>query len=372
MSATIERLNSYLAGMKEAFTTDRTLHFVMGNEASDLDSMASSVMYAYLSHETHTDAGGHAFIPLINIPRADFKLRTEAVYLFSAAGVAVDHLFFSDEVDLDRLQGNDRLRLTLIDHNKLASSQERYEGSVVEIIDHHDDEGLYPKIEHRTIEPVGSAATLVAEKILQNREELIDEGTGKLLLGTILLDTVNLHPEAKRATPKDEKIAGRLLTKTGATQKKLFDKLQFEKFNVSALGTYDLLRKDYKEWQMGAIKCGISSVLMPLKQWIGKDPVIVKGFDSYLKERGLDLLLAMNAYTDPEFHRDLALYSPDQNLRKRVISHLESKELGLEEFDPGEIDPGEIEGSENISFFAQGDLSKSRKKLQPILNEYLS
>ena len=367
MSAQIESLNTYLAEKKKTLDSDRAMHFVLGNEASDLDSMASSVMYAYYAGQATADENDPVFLPLINIPRADFKLRTEAVYLFDASGIDLESLLFADEVDLDRLQETNRLRLTLVDHNKLASSQSRHQELVEAIIDHHKDEGLYPQIASRTIESVGSAASLIAEKILQDKPELIDEGTGKLLIGTILLDTANLDPEAKRVTPKDEEIAGVLLKRTGADQKALFDKLQFEKFNVSSLGTYDLLRKDYKEWQMGSVKCGIGSVLIPLKAWIEKDPDISEGFESYLKERGLDLLLAMNAYTDPDFHRDLVVYSPDQSLRQKVIAHLEAKGLGLKP-----IDPQELKGKGNIFFFVQGDLSKSRKKLQPILSEFLS
>jgi len=367
MSAQIELLNTYLAEGKKALDSDRAMHIVLGNEASDLDSMASSVMHAYYAGQAAADENGPVFLPLINIPRADFKLRTEAVYLFDACGVALESLLFTGEVDLDRLQETNRLHLTLVDHNKLASSQGRYQESVEAIIDHHEDEGLYLHIASRTIEAVGSAASLVAEIILQDKPELIDEGTGKLLLGTILLDTANLDPEAKRVTPKDEEIAGVLLKRTAADQKALFDKLQFEKFNVSSLGTYDLLRKDYKEWRMGPVKCGIGSVLMPLKAWIEKDPDISEGFASYLKERGLNLLLAMNAYTDPDFHRDLVVYCPDQGLRAKVISHLETMGLELKP-----IDPQGLKGKENISFFVQGDLSKSRKKLQPILSELLS
>ena len=367
MSANIDALNDYLSGVKAALAADDTFHFIVGNEAADLDSMASALLYAYLAGEVHAGEDGHLFLPLINIPRADFCLRTEAVYLFKSAGVQVGNLIFSDDVDLETLSAKDRLRLILVDHNKLTASLNLMEGLVDEIIDHHEDKGLYPEVKDRIIEPVGSAATLVADKILQHRAELIDEGTAKLLLGTILLDTVNLDPEAKRVTPKDEEVAVELLALTGIDQKQLFDKLQFEKFNVSSLGTYDLLRKDYKEWQMGSIKCGIGSVLMPLEAWIKNDPEIVSGFDSYLKERSLNILLAMNAYTDPDFHRDLVVYSPDRSLRERVVSLLTKKELGL-----AGIEPGDLEGKENISLFSQGDLSKSRKKLQPILQEYLS
>jgi exopolyphosphatase len=367
MSAQIEALNTYLAEKKKALDSDRILNLVLGNDASDLDSMASSVMYAYYAGRARADENGPVYLPLINIPRADFKLRTEAVYLFDATGIELENLLFADEADLDRLQETNRLRLTLVDHNKLAPSQCRYQELVEAIVDHHEDEGLYSQITSRTIEPVGSAASLIAEKILKDKPELIDEGTGKLLLGPILLDTVNLDPKEKRVTPKDEGIAGVLVKRTAADQKALFNKLQFEKFNVSSLETYDLLRKDYKEWQVGAIKYGIGSVRMPLKAWIEKDPDITAGFESYLKERDLHLLLAMNAYTDPDFHRDLAVYSPDAGLREKVITHLETSGLGLKP-----INPQELKGKGHICFFVQGDLSKSRKKLQPILSDFFS
>lgn len=367
MSGQIESLNAYLAEKRKALDSERILHFVLGNEASDLDSMASSVMYAYYAGQVLADEKDHVFLPLINIPRADFKLRTEAVYLFHATGIELGNLLFADEIDLDRLQETNRLRLTLVDHNKLAPSQGKHQNVVEAILDHHEDVGLYPWIESRTIEPVGSTASLIAEKIIQDKPELIDEGTGKLLLGTILLDTVNLDPEAKRVTSKDENIAGLLLTQTGAEQKALFAKLQSEKFNVSSLETYDLLRKDYKEWQMGRLKCGIASVLMPLRAWIEKDPDIAAGYSSFLQERGLDLLLAMSTYTDPEFHRDLAVYSPDQSLREEVVAHLETRGLGLKS-----IVPQGLKGKGNISFFVQGNPAISRKKLRPILSELFS
>jgi exopolyphosphatase len=367
MSTDLDALNSYLFKNKGALDSEQNVHFVLGNEASDLDSMASSLLYGYFADQVLPRRDQSIYLPLINIPRADFKLRTEAVYLFAEAGVDLDNLVFADEIDLASLHESGRLHLTLIDHNKLAASQSAYHEVVRAIIDHHQDEGLYPNSEARIIEPVGSAATLVAEKIIAEKPDLIDLGTGTLLLGTILLDTVNLDPKAERVTPKDEEIAAYLLKKTARNQQELFDKLQFEKFNVASLATYDLLRKDYKEWQMGPVKCGIGSVLMPLKVWLDNDREIVAGFEKYSAERGLDLLLAMNAYTDPEFHRDLAVYSTDRELREKVVAHLKSEGIGLET-----IEPGDFKGKDRIALFVQKDLSKSRKKLQPILNAFFN
>ncbi len=115
--------------------------------------MTSALLYAYFSGEVHAGEEGHLFLPLINIRRADFRLRTEVVYLFNAAGVQVDNLLFSDDVDLETLSAEGRMRLILVDHNKLAASLYQLGGLVDEIIDHHEDEGLYPQVKDRTIEP---------------------------------------------------------------------------------------------------------------------------------------------------------------------------------------------------------------------------
>ena len=96
MSAQIESLNTYLAEKKKALASDRILHFVLGNEASDLDSMVSSVMYAYHAGQARADENGPVVLPLINIPRADFKLRREAAYLFESTGVDLQNLRVCD------------------------------------------------------------------------------------------------------------------------------------------------------------------------------------------------------------------------------------------------------------------------------------
>ena len=360
-------INSYLIDLKNKIEGNLTFHCVIGNEASDLDSMASSVAYAYFLSRTKQKAG-ELYLPLINIPRGDFKLRTEAVYLFEKTGINIENLIFIDQISLAALRDRGSLKLTLIDHNKLASSQEKFESAVEEIVDHHKDEGLYTPSQGRTIEPVGSAATLVAEKMINLDTAPPDPAIAELLLGTILLDTVNLDPQAERVTPKDEEVAKRLFEITGAVQNELFNKLQAEKFNTSALDTPDLLRKDYKEWQMGAVKLGISSVLLPVKEWLNKDPGIVEEFSKYAQSRKLDILLAMNAYTDPEFNRELVVFSADDQLKDKTVSFLLDLKIGLETIDAGMVKSA----GKNIAFFSQGDLSKSRKKLQPLLNEYFS
>ena len=353
-------MTTFLAGLKNNFSDQKQVTIVMGNEAADLDSMASAVTYAWYLHLS--DSSQNPF-PLINIPRADFKLRTEAVFLFEEAGVNIDHLLFSDDMDLEKLKAGGNLKLVLVDHNKLASNQAGLETVITGILDHHADEESYPPAAVTDIRPVGSAATIVAESFLKDQRDSLDTHLGTLLLGTILLDTVNLDPEAGRVTDDDSKAAKEIIDISGLDSGKLFEKLQFEKFNVSSLDSYDLLRKDYKEWQMDSVKLGIGSVLLPIRKWVAKDPDIANECERYLKERDLDILLAMNAFTSPEFTRQLVVFVPDDSLRADTIAFLEGSDLGLEKLDVNS-------SAEGCTFYNQKNLGISRKKLQPILKNH--
>jgi len=139
LTSGIKKLQNYLESSKTSLAKGEKVRIVLGNEAADLDSMASAVLYAYCKSQ----AGSISYVPMINIPRADFKLRTEAAFLFAHAGVKTDALLFAEDVNLSALHSLGKLELVLIDHNKLASVQSSFESAVVEIIDHHKDEGLY-------------------------------------------------------------------------------------------------------------------------------------------------------------------------------------------------------------------------------------
>ena len=76
-----------------------------------------------------------AVIPVFNIPKEDFCLRTEAVYLFKRFGLNELELFtFIDDVNLQELLESNKLQLILVDHNILAQHQKHMEVAVIEII----------------------------------------------------------------------------------------------------------------------------------------------------------------------------------------------------------------------------------------------
>ncbi len=339
--------------------TSGTELVVIGNEAADLDSMASSIVYAYLRNLQESKL---SVLPLMPIPREDFILRTEAVYVFNEANIDLNDVCFIDEVDLDKLM--DQACLVLVDHNKLTGDLEKFNSKVVAILDHHNDEGLYATTaDLRIVEPVGSTSSLVALEFFKSGIEM-KRDVAVLLGGTILLDTVNLADDAGRVTGTDKEMAARVLPLCPLPQQEFFDTVQKEKFNVAGLSTNDLLRKDYKEWQFGTVKCGIGSALLPVKQWTEIDTNLVSGFAEFAAAGALDILLSMNAYTNPTFSRDLVIFCKSKSGHDRLFAYLQENKLDLTPLDC----PGQKQNDSGfISFHRQGNLGLSRKKLQPLL-----
>jgi exopolyphosphatase len=360
-------LNSYLAETKNNITQYGSKQIVIGNEAADLDSMVSSIVHAYYL-ACKNRAINHYVAPIMPIPREDFKLRPEAVYVFAKAGIKLNDVLFFDEVDFPELMKGDA-RIVLVDHNKLSVSLEKYGYKVVGILDHHKDEKLYSHAPQKVIVPVGSTATLVAAELLATASDLIDINIAMLLIGTILLDTVNLDVEAGRVTPKDVKIVAELLKNFPIEQSEYFENIQREKFNVANLTTTDLLRKDYKEWNFGTVSCGIASVLLSVEQWGEKDNHLCQKFAAYAKTMSLDILLAMNAYKDPAFKRDIVLFCKYAATHDDVVIFLQQQGLELREL---EMKDQETCTSGKISYYSQGNLGISRKKLQPMLDLFAS
>merc|ERR1719491_1477314 len=144
-------------------------------------------------------------IPVMSIRREDMPLRRDVVHLLTMAGIDTEHdlLYLDDGIVQSKLLGggaeddahnhnhnHNHNTVTLVDHNKLRSSLWHLEGNVVEIIDHHYDEGFHntaaaaarsngdgapttPNPNNRDIAfadqtaLVGSTCTLVTERLMK-------------------------------------------------------------------------------------------------------------------------------------------------------------------------------------------------------------
>ena len=335
---------------------------VFGNEAADLDSVVSAIGLAWTLEHGKKPCSA---LPLIPIKRDDFRLKTDSRWVLRQTGIDAGNLFFLDDIQpLDRLMSRVR-GVAMVDHNRLANDFSNYKGKVKLIMDHHEDLKLYPHALPR-IEPVGSCATLVGENLIQRTAEQTPKSLATLLLGAILIDTVNLDPSAGRATPRDHAQAGHLQAIAGMDTDNFYQGIREAKSDIRNMDTRDLLRRDCKTFEFNNVRCTVASVPLDLEQWMICDMDLANGIESYAKQMQADILMTMNTQRTPKFSRGISVFCKSPDLFT-TISNMLASNLDLEIISPPQgFDSG------SVHFFRQGNLSLSRKKLEPMMDRYFS
>ncbi|NXA63857.1 PRUN1 Exopolyphosphatase, partial [Mohoua ochrocephala] len=372
----------------------REIHVVMGNEACDLDSTVSALALAYFLAQT-SPAPKAAFVPVLNIPRADFALRTETTFLLRDRGIPAASLIFRDEIDLGGLHHAGLLSLTLVDHHVLPGADAALEEAVVEVLDHRPlerDRGPPCQV---TVEPVGSCATLVTERILQGPPGVLDRTTAALLhgehgvgvswlnpspggdgdntaplvpAGTILLDCINLSPAAGKVTPRDVACVSLLEERFPELPARdaVFGALQAAKFDVTGLTTEQMLRKDLKVLSSDEVVVGISGIFEDLETFLHR-PGLLQDLEAFCQGRGYAGLVAMTVSFNERHEptRKLAVYSRQEPLRSTLCRALEEATTPSLLLQPLPS-PGAC-----VAAYAQGNAVAARKKVLPILRAAL-
>ncbi|XP_052003750.1 exopolyphosphatase PRUNE1 [Xyrauchen texanus] len=342
------------------------LHIVMGNEACDMDSMVSALTFAYFLSKTLDSK--KVPVPVLNIPRAEFPLRSDSIFMLRETGLSQDYLLFRDEVDLYSLHKAKRLTLTLVDHNVLPSADSILEDAVVEVIDHHLLERPPSRSCPITIETVGSCATLVTERIAQKAPEVLDQQVAQLLYGAIILDCVNMAPEAGKVTPKDSQYVFFLekhfpkLPPRGA----LFQSLQNAKFDVSGLSTEQMLLKDMKVASGGDLRLAVSVIYMTLEAFLQRRG-LQQDLCDFCHNHNYNLVVAMTiSFIDnKEPFRQLAVYSSSSVYREEMSKALEKARNPSLDLQPMSSPYSDVKA------FVQGNTLASRKKVLPIISDFL-
>ena len=354
----------------------RSLHLVAGSPAADPDSLAATLAYAWLLRLQARHGGALPYVP---IPRADLRLRPEALELFGQIGLDPSSLLFSDDLEPGQIALLAQVRLSVLDSDGAYLPAE-VQACIAEVLDHHvETEAARQQAPDSswTIEPVGSTCTLVAERFFRQRPGALDRELARLLLGPILLDTAGLDPAAGRASERDRAAAARLAELAGVASADLYGRLRAARQELQGLATEELLRRDFKEGQAGKWRYGISSVPLSRARWLDRDPSLDAGVRRFREARALNLLVVMTGYSVPgpadalaglagqasaAFRRELALCAGEPVLAARTEAFLRSLPLRFEEL------PGSGPG---VRWFVQGATEYSRKRLEPLLRTWL-
>ena len=306
---------------------------------------------------------------MLQCAEENFKLRGDAVMLFQQLKLDATKLTFVENVDLKSLATAGKLNIVLVDTNTLPADLHYLVPHVKKIIDHHKDEGVeyHPDCE-RVIESVGSCATLVADRLFSKDDVVVGEVIAELLLATILVDTFNLSPTAKRATDKDRDIAEKLSNLVTISNDELYRSVLGARCDNSAFSVTELLEKDYKIAERAGVVLGFCSILGQLDE-IAKDQDFTKEATKFSLDKKLDLLLLLGVdVEEAELRgRSIGVFQPpgkgDSSLKESVIDFLKNcKDIRCdsEKFYEG-----------GLVVLNQGNTAASRKVILPIVMEFI-
>ncbi|XP_053622484.1 exopolyphosphatase PRUNE1 isoform X2 [Plodia interpunctella] len=368
------------------------LTIVLGNESCDLDSAISSIVYALFLNwqyqqikcKTCTrfarreDMKDSLFVPILNVDRENFPLKTEVVYFLNEHGINETNLVFRNDYDLKQLVTQNKTNVVLVDHHTLNADDMFLAPYVTEIIDHRlmDKSGWHYKDDTRsTIEIAGSCCTLVSQRI-RDLSALVARDVdffdaypvcSDMLHSTIILDTVNFSKEFNKATPHDEEIVQFLesLIKPNdydTARKQILDRLTTAKSNVSVLSASQLLLKDLKI--VGAFL--VPSFPILVQEFLQKSDA-EKAMSSALTQKQCRAIILLGMSLGGGLDRDLAIYSQDMATTTKLSKFFEEWTNPPLMLVPEEL-PNKIA---NCLYYKQKNLSATRKQYIPALNEYI-
>lgn len=344
--------------LSQVLEEGQMIHFVLGNESADLDSIVSSISYAYLLAEENKD---EFYIPLLNLPREEITLRKDVLYLFELLDISLDDLLFYDDVPLEQLFSEKRVRISLVDHNVLRLRLMDLSDVVERIIDHHADENkFYPLLNgNKLIVPVGSNATLIAEKIFSSLHVKCFSELGTLLLAPILIDTSELKSE--KTTPRDVRAAKKLKNLT-SIPKDFYQKLKNAKNDVSGLTVEMLLRKDFKEYLDEDIVYGISSLPHDVHWNLDKLELVSEDIKSFALQGNLNFFIVLMSSKMPHMKRTILVYNA-------TLEHLNAFDtyVKTDAILKNILIPGEFLAEYHFRIY-RTKKAIARKQLQPLLH----
>ncbi|KAF9417221.1 hypothetical protein HW555_005623 [Spodoptera exigua] len=388
-------MNEYIGSTVAKLKTNSFsgLTIVIGNESCDLDTAVSSLVFANFLYWQHNqlkckvctkeyrdgsmEYKDELFVPVINVDRNDFPLKTEVAHLFREKGISESDLIYRDDYDLPQLLNSTKSKVVLVDHHVLATKDKFLAEYVTEIIDHRplDKSGWCYKPDTRTtIEIVGSCCTLVAQRI-KDLSSLVAKDVdffnaypacSEMLHATIILDTVNFSKEVNKGTPHDEEIIlflESLLKPADYKAERLneLNRLLAARTDVSHLSAAQLMKKDVKV---------IGNVLVPsfpilVKEFLSR-PEALKAVSEALTQTNCDMALLLGMDLSEGLKRDTAVFS-DSKPQKAVLLSKFLEDFKSPSFN---LSPEQLENATNCSYYCQLNLSASRKQYIPALNQF--
>lgn len=212
--------------------------YVIGHKSPDLDSVAAAISFA--NHQNQIDKA-RTYIPAVA-----GELNQLTKYVLEKFGIDKPELL-TDAVDK---------KIILVDHNEEA--QRVMGGEIVGILDHHKMNFSNSNPIRINIWPLGSSNSIIYKIYKWNNIE-ISKSLAGLMLSAVLDDTV--ITKSPTCTEEDKTIIGELSKLAGIDDWKEYGIEMFKvKASVSQMSDAEIVKMDYKDFEMKAGKFGIGQV----------------------------------------------------------------------------------------------------------------
>lgn len=359
-------LKSSKALLKTINLESMSLHITLGNESCDLDSSISSLILGYLLSTQHPET---TVIPIMNVTRENFLLRTENCFVLKRAGISLEDLVYRGEVSFSDLVSKNTITASIVDHHIVSKNDEIFTNCITQVFDHRPIDTSQSwdqsKVKIR-IEPVGSCCTLIADEVLRIDESLLCKPLAFLLYQTIIYDTIALKSEHGKAKPLDIEIGTKLEQKFNFTEDRqlLFDRLWAAHNDVSHLTAKQLLYKDLKVVE-GVFIPGLP---MLVEEFLNKADAYEAVVNFACEHKVTCILLVGLNVSSGTVQRDIAIFSEtnDNELRTTLLRIFnENKEYDFE------FEKRATEFGENIELLHIRNTKLSRKQMVPLVKKAL-
>ena len=286
------------------------------------------------------------------------------MWLLSQLQLDPSQLIFLEEV-VGQLQALQSVSVTLVDHaTPTGPLLTLSNAEVVGVIDHHHHVPSEALREGSVVEPVGSCATLVAERLLGNERYHMPHSVATLLLGAILLDTVGLDRNAGRLTDKDLAMAEKLGAVVDMSSSELYSSLSAARLSTAGLSAHQILRRDLKCVLVAQSQLGFSSVTCSLSEELLEREDTAAAVDSLCQSLTLAALVVLGVSVRGDtVSREVAIFQPEgSDVADAVAGLLETdKDLQCERAP-----------CPSCILLQQGNTRMSRKHILPLVTDFLS
>ncbi len=248
------------------------------------------------------------------------EFKGEGYKPFRSGGLNKETEFVLDKWDVEppeKISEVEDEELVLVDHNHKGQAVNGFnEENVVEIVDHHNLDGLTtPGPIKVMMKPWGSTSTIIASEFFFNSDEKLDKKTAGILLSSILSDTVIFR--SVTCTEKDKEVAEKLAEIAEVDDLVAYGKEMFKaKSEISDKSARDLILGDYKEFNFSGNDVGIGQVeTVNINEVKNRSDELIDAMNEVIEEKEFELLiLLLTDILEEDTHA--LVVGPDRNLSK--------------------------------------------------------